>query len=313
LGLNQNKQEEHLLASHRLKMKIYQRHKHFFLFMALLGLIMSLSLACSLSGIGSGTSSKNKETLFNGVIYIREVRTEPRDMVIHVVKINVALGGIRPHVTLPDNPQSDKPYNARTTSKYLKSSGVQLAINGSGFKPWYDLGIVYSPHAGDPVAPIGTTISGDFSYKVNGSEERPVLAFESGRPVEISWVAGNAKYAVSGTRLLADNGAVLEGLDSSDADPRTAVGMSEDGHHLIIVVVDGRQLGYSQGATLQELAQILVDYGAHRAMELDGGGSSTLVIEDSNGQPKVLNSPVHQGSNGKERPVATHIGFFIQK
>jgi exopolysaccharide biosynthesis protein len=140
-----------------------------------------------------------------------------------------------------------------------------------------------------------------------------MLTFDSGRPVEIGWVAGNAKYAVSGTRLLADNGAVLEGLDTSDADPRTAAGMSEDGHQLIIVVVDGRQLGYSQGATLNELAQILVDYGAYRAMELDGGGSSTLVIEDSSGQPKVLNSPVHQGSNGKERPVATHIGFFIQK
>lgn len=294
-------------------MKKYRKPKHYLLLLVFVALLVSLSLACSLSGIGPGESSKQKETLFNGVTYIREVRTEPRDMVIHVVKINVALGGIRPHVTAPDNPQSDKPYNARTTSQYQKSAGVQLAINGGGFKPWYDLGIIYSPQTGDAVAPIGTTISGDFSYKVNSNEERPMLTFDSGRPVEIGWVTGNAKYAVSGTRLLADNGTVLEGLDTSDADPRTAVGMSEDGHHLIIVVVDGRQLGYSQGATLQELAQILVDYGAHRAMELDGGGSSTLVIEDSSGQPKVLNSPVHQGSNGKERPVATHIGFYIQK
>jgi hypothetical protein len=47
-------------------------------------------------------------------------------------------------------------------------------------------------------------------------------------------------------------------------------------------------------------------------MELDGGGSSTLVIEGENGEAVVLNSPVHQGANGRERPVATHIGFFIR-
>jgi hypothetical protein len=294
-------------------MKTNNKHKHLLPFLALLGLIITLSLACSLPGSGYGESSKREETLFDGVTYKREVRTDPRALVIHVVKVNVALGGIQPHVTAPDNPQSDKPYNARTTSQYLKSSGVQLAINGSGFKPWYDFGLVYSPHTGDPVAPLGTTVSGDFSFTFNESQERPLLTFGSGRPIEIGWVAGNAKFAVSGTRLLVDNGNVLEDLDASSADPRTAVGMSEDGHNLIIVVVDGRQLGYSQGATLQELAQILVDYGAHRAMELDGGGSSTLVIEGSGGQPIVLNSPIHQGSNGKERPVATHIGFYIRK
>ena len=139
-----------------------------------------------------------------------------------------------------------------------------------------------------------------------------MLGFGGGRPVEISWVAGSADYVVSGIRMLVDNWSVLEDLDDTKTAPRTAVGVSEDGHQLIVVVVDGRQLGYSQGATLQELAEILVEQGAYRAMELDGGGSSTLVIEGDSGQSVVLNSPVHQGVNGKERPVATHIGFFIR-
>ncbi|MEN8242441.1 MAG: phosphodiester glycosidase family protein [Chloroflexota bacterium] len=273
-------------------------------------MVIVLTLACSLSG--SGSVSSTKETLFNGVTYIREVRTSPRDMVIHIVKINLVSGGIRPHVTEPDNPKSDKPYNARTTSQYLRSSGVQLAINGSGFKPWFDLGVIYSPHKGDPVAPLGTTISGDFSYTFEESQKRPMLGFNGTRPADISWIAGSPDYLISGTRMLVENWTVMEDLDSSETSPRTAVGVSEDGHTLIIVVVDGRQLGYSQGATLEELAQILADHGAHKAMELDGGGSSTLVIEGEDGQPIVLNSPVHQGSNGKERPVATHIGFFIR-
>jgi hypothetical protein len=279
--------------------------------LTMLAALVAVTLACALSSPGSVTSTN--ETLFNGVTYIREVRSEPRDMVIHVVKINVALGGIQPHVTNPDNPNADKPYNARTTSEYLKSSGVQLAINGGGFEPWYDLGVIYAPHTGDPVSPLGTTVSGNFSYTFEESQKRPMLGFGGGRPVEISWVEGSAEYVVSGIRLLVDDHAVLEGLDSSKTAPRTAVGVSEDGHKLIIVIVDGRQLGYSQGATLHELAQILVDHGAYRAMELDGGGSSTLVIEGDNGQPVVLNSPVHQGLDGRERPVATHIGFYIRK
>ena len=287
-----------------------QKKQNLIKLIVLFTLILSISLACSLASVGS--SSSKKETLFDGVTYIREVRTSPRDMVIHVVKVNVAAGGIRAHVTKPDHPNSDKPYNARTTSQYLKSSGVQLAINGGGFKPWFDLGLIYSPHTGDPVAPLGTTISGDFAFTFPELQKRPMLAFGSGRPVEISWVEGSAEYVVSGTRMLVENWTVMEDLDRSETSPRTAVGVSEDGHQLIIVIVDGRQLGYSQGATLEELAQILVDYGAHRGMELDGGGSSTLVIEGENGQPIVLNSPVHQGSNGKERPVATHVGFFIR-
>lgn len=287
-------------------MKLTKKHKAFAFFTA----AVILMAACVVSSTGSVSNTRNN--LFPGVTYIREVRSQPRTMVIHVVKVNVVSGGIQPHITPPDNPKSDKPYNARTTSEYLASSGVQLAINGGGFSPWYDFGVIYTPHKGDPVAPLGTTIFEDFSYTYEETQKRPMLGFGGTRPVEISWVEGSAEYVISGIRMLVDDFAVMEGLDDSKADPRTAVGVSEDGHQLIIVVVDGRQLGYSQGATLQELAQILVDYGAERAMELDGGGSSTLVIEGDNGQPVVLNSPVHQGLDGRERPVATHIGFFIR-
>ena len=271
--------------------------------------LAALAAACLLSGSGSVESTT--ETLFEGVTYIRQVRSEPRDMVVHIVKIHVALGGIRPIVTAPDHPNSDKPYDARTTSEFLQSTGVQLAVNGGGFEPWYDFGIIYSPHTGDPVAPQGTTVVKDFSYTYEESIKRPMLGFDGGRPAEISWVAGSAEYVVSGIRILVDNGAVVDDLDDSETNPRTAVGVSEDGHHLVFVIVDGRQLGYSQGATLQELAQILLDNGAYRGMELDGGGSSTLVIEGENGQPVVLNSPVHRGITGGERPVANHIGFYI--
>lgn len=76
--------------------------------------------------------------------------------------------------------------------------------------------------------------------------------------------------------------------------PRTAIGQLADGR-ILMVVVDGRQSGYSVGMTTFEMAQTMVRLGAVRAMQLDGGGSSTLAFDGV-----VLNRP----SDGRERPIA---------
>lgn len=75
--------------------------------------------------------------------------------------------------------------------------------------------------------------------------------------------------------------------------PRTAVGRTAQGE-VLWITVDGRQ-PHSQGATLSELAQIMARYGAVEAINLDGGGSTTLVVRNL-----VVNSP----SDGVERPVS---------
>jgi exopolysaccharide biosynthesis protein len=77
--------------------------------------------------------------------------------------------------------------------------------------------------------------------------------------------------------------------------PRTAIGQLADGR-VLMVVVDGRQPGYSVGMTTFEMALTMVRLGAVRAMQLDGGGSSTIAFEGT-----VLNSP----SDGRERPIST--------
>ena len=273
--------------------------------------LLVVGIACALLSTSSAESARSTEQLYKGVTYIKEVRTDPRDMVIHILKINVARGGIRPLVTPPDRPKSDQPYNARTTSEFAKKFKLQLAINGGGFRPWYDYKLFYFPHSGDKVSPLGTTISENFSFNASEDQELPLLMFGGTRPVEIGYIASKAEYAVSGTRLLVDNGEITEGLDSRKLAPRTTAGVDKKGQTLIIVIVDGRQSGYSKGITLKEIAQILLENGAERALELDGGGSSTLVL-NRDGNPVVLNSPVHRGIPGIERPVATHIGFSIK-
>ena len=102
---------------------------------------------------------------------------------------------------------------------------------------------------------------------------------------------------------IVESGAVVDGIEDVEIDtnfgnhsiqgehPRTAVGVIDE-NHLVFVVVDGRDAGYSRGATLTELAEIMQDLGAETAYNLDGGGSSTLYF---NGE--VVNQP----SNGGER------------
>ncbi len=75
-------------------------------------------------------------------------------------------------------------------------------------------------------------------------------------------------------------------------EPRTALGYNAD--KLFLVVADGRQPKYSTGLTLYELADILIDLGATEAINLDGGSSSTFVVND-----KVINKP----SGNREREV----------
>jgi exopolysaccharide biosynthesis protein len=82
------------------------------------------------------------------------------------------------------------------------------------------------------------------------------------------------------------------------------------GKKLIILVIDGRQSGYSEGATLTELAELIREYGAYHAMNLDGGGSSTLVMQGQDGRPILLNSPIDQQVRGRERAVGNHLGVF---
>ena len=74
------------------------------------------------------------------------------------------------------------------------------------------------------------------------------------------------------------------------AHPRTAVGVSRDGRYLILMVIDGRQPGYSVGATMDDVADWLLRFGASEGLNLDGGGSTALVREQD-GKPAVLNQP----------------------
>jgi len=108
-----------------------------------------------------------------------------------------------------------------------------------------------------------------------------------------------------GPRLIASGRVQISSLEerfrpdvAQSRAPRTAVGVTASGSWLL-VVVDGREVD-AVGLSLEEMAEFLMERGVQDAMNFDGGGSSTLVVDGI-----VLNHP----TDGQERPVANALGL----
>ena len=117
------------------------------------------------------------------------------------------------------------------------------------------------------------------------------------------------REALGGRPVLVRDSTIVAGLDTAGGaafaaarHPRTAVGIARSGRRLLLVVVDGRQKGYSDGMTLRELADVMRALGAREAINLDGGGSTTLVYAEPRGDGalRIANRPSDAVG---ERPV----------
>lgn len=115
--------------------------------------------------------------------------------------------------------------------------------------------------------------------------------------------------SIGGGAQIVSNGKVIENFSQniSGKHPRSAVGITKDRKQIIMVTIDGRTTAF-RGVTQTELGQIMIGLGAYEAINLDGGGSSQMVIqspwEDS---PRTVNYP----SDGSERKMYT--GLAIAK
>jgi len=275
---------------------------------SLLLVILSCCGAPFLYYLGRPVPIAMRQELYQGVIYYRRVHFTPYPMIAHIVTIDMTAPGIRFLVT-PGQPDQELPLEARTTSQFARSSGVQIAINGDGFTPWHAVSIFdYYPHAGDRVRPNGYAMSEGTVY---GEGRGPTLCISRDNVASFDGSIGPYN-AISGSWMIVVNGKPVEGLDNTLPAPRTAVGLDDTGTKMILFVADGRQPLYSQGATLYEMAELMAYYGADNAMIMDGGGSSTLTIRDKLGIVRVMNSPIQIGIPGRERPVGNHLGVFAQ-
>lgn len=181
-----------------------------------------------------------------------------------------------------------------TTSGIAEDNDAVFAINGDyyGFR---DTGIVIRNGVVYRDSPARTGLA----FYTDGT----VQVYDETATSADQLLAEGVWNTLSFGPALVEDGAVVAGIEDVEVDtnvgnhsiqgeqPRTAVGVIDD-NHLVFVVVDGRSEGYSRGATLTELAQIMIDLGAETAYNLDGGGSSTMFFDG-----EVVNQP----SNGGER------------
>ncbi|PLT29154.1 phosphodiester glycosidase family protein [Peribacillus deserti] len=122
-----------------------------------------------------------------------------------------------------------------------------------------------------------------------------------GTPAEFEGIKDEIQEALGGNAILVKKGQIYETPQTgADKEPRTAVGIKEDGD-VFFVVIDGRQEPYSAGISMPDLAQLMIDLGAESALNLDGGGSSTFATRELGGDKlEVDNLP----SDRMERSVA---------
>jgi len=118
----------------------------------------------------------------------------------------------------------------------------------------------------------------------------------------------NISMAITGGAIILKDGAVPSTFshNSPGRNPRTAIGSTADGKQIIMVTVDGRQQS-SLGMTLPELGLLMQELGAYNALNLDGGGSTTMAArKPGTNDIEVVNSP----SDGMPRKVGNAVGVI---
>ena len=156
-------------------------------------------------------------------------------------------------------------------------------------------------------------IPGDgFVISLHGDSAKYLSWFKMGDSVRLYFVVDpswlDVHNAITGGPMLLKGGTVV--LEQSKDErlyqgfksriPATAVGTTPDGH-LLLVAIDGRRRKVSVGVTYWELAQFMQMLGCNNAIGMDGGGSTTMVVNGN-----VVNQP----SDGSSRPVSNAIGVF---
>ena len=233
------------------------------------------------------------------------------NQVVHALRIDLQNPNIRLFTTPPiANYQAESRETAGLkTSEFLVNYGLQVAINANYFRP------CCSQLSGSPMVVEGLAISdGNLVSAQEDADFASAMLFSSTNVptmIPTNWPAASTvgvANAVTGKFPLVVNG--INVASNGPIHPRTAIGYSLDKRYLIVMTIDGRQPGYSDGAEDINTAEWMIRLGVSEAVNLDGGGSTTLVVTNGHGGANVVNRPIHNNVPGSERVVANHLGVY---
>ncbi|MEZ4408316.1 MAG: phosphodiester glycosidase family protein [Polyangiales bacterium] len=231
----------------------------------------------------------------------------------HVVMVDLRAPGVRVVATPEEFLAPTRPggiYRWRTTTAFAQSVGAEVAVNAN----YYDI------HHGALTA-CGLAMSRGEAWQSSyvdrrldcwwsagfGSRGRGEIFDSRGKvfgPAPERWIT----EAVSGSPRVLDHGEVVRVTHPRHAlsrNPRTVVGFDRERETLFLMVVNGRE-GRNQGMTTAEAGAALRDLGGYDAINLDGGGSSTLYVRAEGGM-------VSYPADRYERPVANHLAVVFDE
>lgn len=283
---------------------------------ALLGLFLALGfLLCGCASPGQSNIAASP------VVYQHIVRHHP-NIALHIVTVDlgdprvavrVARGGL--------DPDGDGPWTTtlEPTSEIAGREGFDIAVNGDFFRAQgtrdlegRNTGYVRGKFA----TPEGLAMTDGLLWH-RPAKPFPYLAITTnhtarfGQGLLSDWPDATVCQILAGSHMLVSNGVALtySSRFATNRHPRTAAGLDRTGTKLTLLVVDGRQPKLSVGMTLRDLAKEMIRLGCYSALNLDGGGSSTMVYRDpATHFLKVVNAP----SDTKERAVADVLGLTVR-
>lgn len=231
---------------------------------------------------------------FPGIRYLHRSTSEPKE--IHALIVDLS----RPEISLRATRDNEK---GRTTSSFANLTGAAAAVNGD----FYNTDGSYDP--------VGLAIGSGSAWS-DDTTGHHFIACTAQKVCEIETTAqvtppaADWESAVGGNTLLVVNGQIAQspaddtacGSFCTTQHPRTAVGLSAGGDGLILVVVEGRQDPIF-GMTTNRLAELMLELGAHTALNLDGGGSSAMVVSGARVSGRPANEP-------SERAVSNHLAVI---
>lgn len=146
---------------------------------------------------------------------------------------------------------------------------------------------------------------------LRGSFKNDVKNFQVGDEIKLTFYSepnlGSIQFMISGGSQILKNGTPMEThLVLKGNQPRTAIGVNKDNTEIVLATIDGRHSTFS-GVSQKTFGTILKDLGMYNAVNLDGGGSTTMSVKKpTDDKSKLVNNPSDSG----QRKVANGVGVI---
>lgn len=228
--------------------------------------------------------------IYAGIEYATGTATSPRLMRAFALRVdltNPLVGVYASH----DNGGNPYEVALQTTPAFLSDHGMKAAVNSC----YFNASLSPNTNIEGLLVSNGTVVSTwqaarDAEIRFTSAKVASIVN-NGGTSGVYTGCAGDAYHLINGS----------PGGDNGAAEPRTSAGLSQDGRYVILVCVDGRQSGWSDGATIYDMSLWQQSFGAYNAMNFDGGGSTTMSIA---GMGSYVNRPCY----GYARSVGASLG-----